>query len=65
MADGHTEETRSYIMSRIKAKDTKPEMPALGFAEHESIEWVFLIAANSKLNLFISLLKRAQKFPIV
>jgi DNA mismatch endonuclease (patch repair protein) len=26
MADVHTKETRSYNMSRIKAKDTKPEM---------------------------------------
>ena len=26
MADVHTKEQRSYNMSRIKSKDTKPEM---------------------------------------
>jgi DNA mismatch endonuclease (patch repair protein) len=27
MADVHTKEQRSFNMSRIKGKDTKPEMP--------------------------------------
>ncbi|MEP6948313.1 MAG: very short patch repair endonuclease, partial [Ginsengibacter sp.] len=31
MADVHSKETRSYNMSRIKGKDTKPEMQVRRF----------------------------------
>lgn len=33
MADVHEPEVRSYNMSRIKGKDTKPEMLGMGFPQ--------------------------------
>jgi hypothetical protein len=33
MADAHSKETRSYNMSRIKGKDTKPEMQVRSFIQ--------------------------------
>jgi DNA mismatch endonuclease, patch repair protein len=42
MADVHTKEIRSYNMSRIKGKDTKPEMLVRRFLH---AKWISLLAS--------------------
>jgi G:T-mismatch repair DNA endonuclease (very short patch repair protein) len=42
MADVHSKETRSYNMSQIRSKDTKPEMLVRGFLHKNGFTYIRL-----------------------
>jgi len=52
MADVHDKETRSYNMSRIKGKDTKPEMLVRKFLHAQGFRYRLHVKNLSEKGLF-------------